>query len=38
MCGYDMKEQVDSAVAYEMATEEEKDYASVIANVPLSII
>ena len=34
MCGYDTKEQVDEAVAYEHASEEEKDYASVIANAP----
>ena len=34
MCGYDTKEQVDQAAAYETATEEEKDYASVIANAP----
>ena len=35
MCGYDTKEQVDAAVAYETASEEEKDFASVIANAPL---
>lgn len=35
MCGYDTKEQVDAAVSYETATEEEKDYASVIASAPL---
>ena len=34
MCGYDTKDQVDQAVAYENASEEEKDYASVIANAP----
>lgn len=34
MCGYDTKDQIDSAVAYENATEDEKDYASVIANAP----
>ena len=34
MCGYDTKEQVEAAVAYESASEEEKDYASVIANAP----
>ena len=34
MCGYDTKEQVEAAVAYETASEEEKDYASVIANAP----
>ena len=35
LCGYDTKEQIDAAVAYETATEDEKDYASVIANAPL---
>ena len=35
LCGYDTKEQVDAAVAYESASEEEKDYASVIASAPL---
>ena len=35
MCGYDTKEQVDQAVAYETALDAEKDYASVIANAPL---
>ena len=35
LCGYDTKEQVDAAAAYETATEEEKDYASVIASAPL---
>ena len=34
LCGYDTKAQLDEAVAYETATEEEKDYASVIANAP----
>lgn len=34
LCGYDTKEQVDQAVAYETASDEEKDYASVIANSP----
>lgn len=34
LCGYDNKAQLDEAVAYETATEEEKDYASVIANAP----
>lgn len=34
MCGYDTKEQVDAAVVYETASEEEKDYASVLANAP----
>jgi len=35
LCGYDTKEQVDAAVAYETASDEEKDYASVIASAPL---
>ena len=35
LCGYDTKEQIDTAVSYETATEEEKDYASVIASAPL---
>lgn len=35
LCGYDTIEQVDEAVKYETATEEEKDYASVIASAPL---
>ncbi len=35
LCGYDTKEQVDAAIAYETAADEEKDYASVIANAPL---
>ena len=35
LCGYDTKEQVDAAVGYETAGEEEKDYASVIASAPL---
>ncbi len=34
LCGYDSTEQLDQAVAYETATDEEKDYASVIANAP----
>ena len=34
LCGYDTKEQVDAAVAYESASAEEKDYASVLANAP----
>lgn len=34
LCGYDTKEQIDEAVSYENATEEEKDYASVIASAP----
>ena len=34
MCGYDTKEQVDQAVAYETALDAEKDYASVLSNAP----
>ena len=35
LCGYDGPEQVDAAVAYETATPDERDYASVIAGAPL---
>ena len=35
LCGYDTKEQVDEAVAYETAKDDEKDYASVIASAPM---
>lgn len=35
LCGYDTREQVDEAVRYETASEEEKDYASVLASAPL---
>jgi len=35
LCGYDTPEQIDAAVAYETASDEEKDYASVIASAPL---
>lgn len=35
LAGYDTKEQVDMAVSYESASDEEKDYASVIAAAPL---
>lgn len=35
LCGYDTKEQIDEAVRYETASQEEKDYASVLANAPL---
>ncbi len=35
LCGYDTKEQVDEAVSYETASDDEKDYASVIAGAPL---
>ena len=31
LVGYDTPEHVDAAVAYETATEEERDYASVLA-------
>ncbi len=34
MVGCDTPEHVDAAVAYESATEEEKDYASVLAHAP----
>lgn len=34
MCGYDTVEQIDQAVHYEDATDDEKDYASVIASAP----
>lgn len=34
MAGYDTTEHVDAAVAYETASEEEKDYASVLASAP----
>ena len=35
LCGYDTKEQVDAAVSYETASEDAKDYASVLASAPL---
>lgn len=35
LCGFDTAEQVDAALAYETASEEEKDYASVLASAPL---
>ena len=35
LAGYDTKEQIDAAVAYETASDDEKDYASVIASAPL---
>ena len=35
LCGYDTKEQIDAAVGYESASDEEKDYAPVIASAPL---
>ena len=34
LCGYDTREQVNAAVSYETAGEEEKDYASVLAAAP----
>ena len=35
LCGYDTTEQVDEAISYESASEEAKDYASVLANAPV---
>lgn len=35
LCGYDTIPQIDEAVSYETATDDEKDYASVIASAPL---
>ena len=35
LCGFDTVAQVDEAVAYETATPEQRDYASVLANAPL---
>ncbi len=35
LCGYDTKEQIDAAVAYMTASDEERNYASVIASAPL---
>ena len=34
LAGYHTIEEVDAAVAYETASEEEKDYASILANAP----
>jgi predicted aldo/keto reductase-like oxidoreductase len=34
LCGYDTAEQIDAAVGYETASQEEKDYASVLAGAP----
>lgn len=34
MVGYNTPEEVDAAVAYEDATEDQKDYATVLANAP----
>lgn len=35
LCGYDTKVQIDEAVVYETCSDDEKDYASVIATAPL---
>ena len=35
LCGYDTTEQIDQAVAYETATDAEKDYATILASAPL---
>ena len=35
LCGFDAPDQLDAALAYETATADEKDYASVIAGAPL---
>lgn len=34
LCGYDTTDQVNQAIAYETASDDEKDYASVIASAP----
>jgi predicted aldo/keto reductase-like oxidoreductase len=34
LCGYDTAEQIDAAAGYETATQEEKDYAGVLAGAP----
>ncbi len=34
LCGYDSQEQIDAAAAYETASEEEKNYAGVLAGAP----
>lgn len=34
LCGYDTPEHVEAAVAYETATDAERDYASVLASAP----
>ena len=34
LCGYDTTEQIDAAAAYETASPEERDYASVLAGAP----
>lgn len=35
LCGYDTPDQVDQAVAYETASDEERNYGAVIASAPL---
>ena len=35
LCGFETVKQADAALAYETATAEEKDYASVLASAPL---
>ena len=35
LCGYDTRQQVDEAMAYETASDDEKDYASILASAPL---
>ncbi len=35
LCGFDTKEQIDAALAYESAGYEDKDYATVIASAPM---
>ena len=35
LCGYDTTDQVDAAVAYETAADNEKDYASLLTNAPM---
>ena len=35
LVGYDTKAQIDEAISYETASDDEKDYASVIASAPL---
>ncbi len=35
LVGYDTKEQIDAAVAYENADDDAKDYASILASAPL---
>ena len=36
MVGYDSEDQIDDAVHYETASDEEKDYASVLAGAPVN--